>query len=62
MTKGEHYRKSLAYLAEVEDAERNWGNVKDTPEMISAINQNMMRILKKAEIHALLAQAKGWSG
>lgn len=58
MTSREHYQRGLALLREVENQENELGSLQMQPEVASVLNQNMMRTLKKAEIHMLAAGLK----
>lgn len=55
MTSNEHYKKALAILKEVEDAEAEASEVLAAYDELKNWNDNVQRRLKVAEIHATLA-------
>ena len=55
MTGREHYQQAMFYLHEVENMERELGHDMYESQVALVLNANMMRILKKAEIHMIAA-------
>lgn len=58
MTSREHYQAAMAIMREVQEMEDNLGDTLFETEVALALNANMMRRLKRAELHLMASGLK----